>query len=573
MAKRIAVLVVIPVVLALLGFGGQKIMQHSWDELVKYQSPYTAALPSGQGGEPLTDQVVIVLQDGLRLDTSRDLETWNELRAQGADLTVRTGQPTVSIPSFAVINTGAYQEISGVTTNWYEGPIPPVDSIYCEAQRQGLTTAMVQEAGGPKLFAQCLDSAIFPEVPIDDRRAGDDIILEQALTALEEHPNLLWIHFSGSDWAGHNYGGASEEYQSMAGEIDARIARIAEAMDLQSSVLILNSDHGHTDSGGHGGWEEEVVVAPLVIVGEGIKPGSYGEVEQVDIAPTVAALLGIPMPTHNQGQPLFDMLEMPAQARAQRAVDAARQHDLFFVAFLNETGVRPYAGNELAEADEALAQGDYQRAYERGREFSEGIRRYAEGAKQDKIWRERLGRLPITLLILVLPALYLAFYTKKRELVIPLIGAGLYFLLYNGYFFLRGFRWSFSVWNEEWMLPIFMKQRLVEAGISLLIAVIVVGVLMRGKTILETAQVAVNTSFLVGFGLLLQVDLYYWSYGLDMDWYLPNLQWGFKYYLDLLQLLPTGLMALFAPLIAIAVKVVTDRIPLARPRPVRVSEE
>ena len=114
---------------------------------------------------------------------------------------------------------------------------------------------------------------------------------------------------------------------------------------------------------------------------------------------------------------------------------------------------------------------------------------------------------------------------------------------------------------------------LILAGISLLIAVIVVGVLMRGKTILETAQVAVNTSFLVGFGLLLQVDLYYWLHGLDMDWYLPNLQWGFKYYLDLLQLLPTGLMALFAPLIAIAVKVVTDRIPLARPRPVRVSEE
>ena len=359
----------------------------------------------------------------------------------------------------------------------------------------------------------------------------------------------------------------------MAGERDVRIARIVEAMDLQSSVLILNSDHGHTDTGGHGGWEEEVVVAPLVIVGEGIKPGSYGEVEQADIAPTVAALLGISMPTHNQGQPLFDMLEMPAQARAQRALDAARQHQAFYNQYLSQMGAGSYAGNELAEADEALAQGDYQRAYERGTEFSEGIRRYAEGAKQDKIWRERLGRLPITLLILVLPALYLAFYTKKRELVIPLIGAGLYFLLYNGYFFIRGFNWSLSVWNEEWMLPIFMKERLVEAGISLLIAVIVVGVLMRGKTILETAQVAVNTSFLVGFGLLLQVDLYYWLFGLDMDWYLPSLQWGFKYYLDLQQLLPTGLMGLFAPLIAMAVKVVTDRISLARPRPARVSEE
>ena len=34
MAERIAVLVVIPVVLAVLGFGGQKIMQRSWDGMV-----------------------------------------------------------------------------------------------------------------------------------------------------------------------------------------------------------------------------------------------------------------------------------------------------------------------------------------------------------------------------------------------------------------------------------------------------------------------------------------------------------------------------------------------------------
>lgn len=58
------------------------VMERSWDELVNYQSPYTAALPVGQGGEALTDQVVIVLQDGLRVDTSAELEAWNELRAQ-----------------------------------------------------------------------------------------------------------------------------------------------------------------------------------------------------------------------------------------------------------------------------------------------------------------------------------------------------------------------------------------------------------------------------------------------------------------------------------------------------------
>jgi hypothetical protein len=566
MAKRITVLVLIPVLLAAIGFGGQKIMEQGWDAMVNYQSPYTDALPAGLGGEPITDQVVIVLQDGLRLDTSMELDTWNQIRSQGAELSVRVAQPSLSIPSFAVINTGAYQELSGVTTNWYEGPIPPVDSVYCAAQAEGLTTAMVQEAGGPKLFESCLDAPIFPEIPQDDRRAADDIILEEGLAALEESPNLLWIHFSGSDWSGHHYGGASEEYLQFAREIDARIATIADAMDLSSSVLILNADHGQLDAGGHGGWEEEVILAPLVIAGQGITPGFYGEVEQARIASTVSALLGIAIPAHNQGQPLFDLLDASAQVRAERAVDVAHQHELFYTEYLSEVGAAAYTGNELAEADQALAQGDHQLAYERGTEFAEGIRQYAESARQSRLWRERLLRLPLALLLLAIPALYLAFYPSKRDLQIPLFGAAVYFVLYNGYFFIRGYSWSLSVFNEEYLIPGFLQQRVIEGAVSLLLAALVVGVMKRGKTLLETATAAVNMSVLVGVGLLLQVYLFYWHHGLQWNWFLPNLRWGMKYYFDLLQLLPTGLAALIAPVLAIVAKVVTDRVPLARGR-------
>ena len=247
-------------------------------------------------------------------------------------------------------------------------------------------------------------------------------------------------------------------------------------------------------------------------------------------------------------------------------MDTAKQLDLFYTQYLSEIGGSAYPGEELTEADEALAQGDYESAYERATEFATAIRRHAEEARQSRLWRERLGRLPIALLILVIPALYLAFYPKKRDLLIPLIGAAVYFVLYNGYFFIRGFSWSLSTFNEEYLITGFLQQRIIEGAICLLFAAVVVGVLMRGRTILETAMAAVNTSFFVGLGLLLQVDLFYWVYGLEWNWYLPDFKWGMKYYLDLLQLLPTGLMALVAPLIAMAAKFITDRIPLARAR-------
>ncbi len=272
------------------------------------------------------------------------------------------------------------------------------------------------------------------------------------------------------------------------------------------------------------------------------------------------------MPAHNQGQPLFDLLDMPTQAKAERAVDVASQHQDFYGQYLTVIGASAYAGNELAEAEQALATADYQTAYERGTEFAEGIRQYAEGARQSRLWRERLWRLPIALLILVIPALYLAFYPQKRDLLVSLIGAGIYFVLYNGYFFIRGFTWSLSIFNEEYLIPAFLQQRIIEGAISLLIAAIVVGVLMRGRTLLDTALAAVNMSLLVGLGLLLQVDLFYWLYGLEWNWYLPDLKWGFKYYLDLLQVFATGLAALIAPVLAIAAKVITDRTLLARAR-------
>jgi len=151
-------------------------------------------------------------------------------------------------------------------------------------------------------------------------------------------------------------------------------------------------------------------------------------------------------------------------------------------------------------------------------------------------------------------------------LAVPLIGAGIYFLLYNGYFFLRGLNWSISVFNDEVMIPGFLTQRVMEAAIGLLIAALAVGVFMRGRTSFETARAAVNMSFFVGLGLLLQVDLFYWLYSFDFDWCLPNLRWGFKYYLDLLQLFPTGLAALVAPFMAIAATAITRRIRLVRAR-------
>ena len=75
--------------------------------------------------------------DALRDDASRaaSMTTLNGLRAKGRRLTMTVGQPSLSVPGWSVIGTGAWQEESGVTTNWFKGAVK-TDSIFAQAKRR-----------------------------------------------------------------------------------------------------------------------------------------------------------------------------------------------------------------------------------------------------------------------------------------------------------------------------------------------------------------------------------------------------------------------------------------------------
>jgi hypothetical protein len=49
------------------------------------------------------------------------------------------------------------------------------------------------------------------------------------------------------------------------------LAEIVAALDLQQDTLLIFSDHGQIDQGGHGGHEAVTLVEPFVMLG----PGSF----------------------------------------------------------------------------------------------------------------------------------------------------------------------------------------------------------------------------------------------------------------------------------------------------------
>lgn len=104
-------------------------------------------------------------------------------------------------------------------------------------------------------------------------------------------------------------------------EMDGIVNQIYEAIETQkqfhSTLLVLCGDHGMNDGGNHGGSSSGETSPALVFISpkfQAITNGSncpvglpegqfhyYDMVEQSDIVPTLAALLGFPIPLNNLG--------------------------------------------------------------------------------------------------------------------------------------------------------------------------------------------------------------------------------------------------------------------------------
>ncbi|WP_322798202.1 alkaline phosphatase family protein [Thermoflexus sp.] len=511
--------------LSVTGWGAVRLALFSWNSVVEYQSPYLSSeLPPPLATPPLTDRVVLVVMDGLRQDTATAaMPTLNRLAAQGARYIVRTGEPSLSYPGWTVIGSGAWQGLSGVTTNWFKGPVR-VDSIFREAQAAGLRPAGAGTGGWQELFGPWLDRFEVPDVPVatpEEVDRLDEAIRERGLALLRDSPaRLVLVYFAGPDEYGHAFGGASPAYQEIVRRTDGRLAWLVAALDLSQTTLVVTTDHGHIDTGGHGGWEPIVKEVPLVMVGKGIRAGVEGRGTQADIAPTIAALLGIPIPVHAMGRPLMEALDGPSNALDAIARASAQQRVQLVRRIERVLGRPPTNFREVRTAADLPA-------------FDQEVTQALDRAYGEQLWQDRLGRTPLALFGLALIALLttLLFQHPYRGAILG--GVLVFISMVWGLYFGRGYQWSLSVFNTEAQIEAFFMARVVDALLGLVAVALLVGI-WKGRRWGEAFEGILRAYGGIALVFALQVLLFYWAYGVSFSWGLPDLGWGFKYYLDLL---------------------------------------
>lgn len=288
-------------------------------------------------------RLVLFVADGLRSKSfSKACENndspflKNIVETRGTWGISHTRVPTETRPGHVAIIAGLYEDPSAVARGWKENPVE-FDTVFNQSRftwswgSPDILPMFAKGASGDHVFMDMYGSELEDfsgkesTVQLDTwvfDKVSDFLTSAQNNTELLEklHSNkiIFFLHLLGLDTAGHTHKPGSEEYKENIKAVDEGVKKIEELFesfydyDGQTSY-IFTSDHGMTDWGSHGAGDPSETETPLIAWGAGINtPQSVTgagnkletlrkDVHQADIAPLMAALIGIPLPVNSVG--------------------------------------------------------------------------------------------------------------------------------------------------------------------------------------------------------------------------------------------------------------------------------
>ena len=494
-------------------FGANNMINAIYD----FRSPISniPPIPGDPLSQPIPEKIVVVLVDALRLDTSQAVDTMpylNHLREMGASATMHSQTPSYSAPGYSTLFIGAWPYLNdGPVFNLEYDDIPvwTQDNLFSAAHRNGITTGISAFNWFEKLVPQeDVDLSFY--TPGEDRMA-DEAVVNAALKWLRQPGNqFILVHFDQVDYAGHHEGGASSQsWMEASKRADDLLAQIGAEMDLEQDVLIVLSDHGQINAGGHGGHESEVLTEPYVMAGKGIRLGAYPDIQMVDVAPTIAALLGANFPASSVGSVQTAMLELSDEAIDSYLESEAATHLKLTRLYSSAIG-QPWKEGDTIES-----------------------------SREEHLAKERLVRLPFALVILLIPP-FLVIWRKMQSIRYLLPGSLSAVLLFHGFYGVISRKaYSFSAIDSPISLIVY-------CAITMITAVIlgfVVSLLVKQKAFndrLDTTKHVLSFSFTTIYLWLIPFLWSFWLNGYAPTWTLPRMDAFFWALLALIGVLFTA---------------------------------
>lgn len=276
--------------------------------------------PGAGGGDPTgRPKALIVGIDGLRQDYVATSVAPNLQAFATQGIAARTwlyAPPlslTLSGPGWSTNATGVWPDKHGVTSNDF--PVNELDTFpdflsRLEAAKPELASyaatdwaPLGQDAAGGPIFGDAIDTKLALDADFDGLGyAADDVTITTEASQLlrEGDPDVAFVYLGNVDVVAHVLGAVSTEYRDAIATADAQLGALLAAVAARPTrgeedwLLVVTTDHGHLDAGGHGGFTWEERQSFVAVVADGLAPTTLPIAPRnVDVAPTVLAHFGV----------------------------------------------------------------------------------------------------------------------------------------------------------------------------------------------------------------------------------------------------------------------------------------
>ena len=223
----------------------------------------------------------------------------------------RTVLPSVSGPSWSSMLLGVWPDKHGVTNNDFTGKRYeeyPDFLTRIEMVRPELSTFAVAD-WKPLVAADDGVATISDRIDVkhvlDGYEGGWPEGDERSVELAREHlatanPDALFVYLGTPDEISHETRSIGDEYREALSQADDHVGRIVAAVRARPTyaqedwLILVSTDHGRTEDGGHGGDTPEERTIFYLAVGPSVEPGTPPDtVHIVDVAVTALAHLGI----------------------------------------------------------------------------------------------------------------------------------------------------------------------------------------------------------------------------------------------------------------------------------------
>ena len=256
-------------------------------------------------------KVILISIDGMRPDGLLQCKNTfvQELMKRGSyTLEGRSMTPSITLPCHMSIFHSVTPERHGMTTNIYMPMVRPVNGLFEQIRDAGGRSAMYYGWEPLRDVARplTLKHAEFIWAYTTDNT--DRMLTESALTYIKkENPDFVFLYMVETDEkGGHDNGWMSETYLKCIHDAIDNVKRVSDEIG-EEYTIVITADHGGHDRH-HGSQLPEDMTIPMFFIGPDFEAGKkLSGISLLDIAPTIATIMGVPIPREWEGKSIVEV--------------------------------------------------------------------------------------------------------------------------------------------------------------------------------------------------------------------------------------------------------------------------